>query len=150
MDLSGSSMHSVAAYAAVLLGMAGPVVAIIYSLRIELRDFWRRPMMVAAVLTLAAVVTAYVSGDRLVTAHPELLRDPQVRPHLEYADRVLLPGAGFFVVAILTGTLNPRTGALRVMLPMLLTGFSVLVLTLILLSGDAGARTLWDRLLGAV
>jgi hypothetical protein len=70
-----------------------------------------------------------------------------VAPHLEYADRLLLPGVGFFVVAVLTGLLNPRTGALRTVLPLLLTGFSVVVLVLVVLSSDSGARVLLDQIL---
>ena len=145
MDLDADALHTLAAYTSVLLGVAGPVAALVYSIRVSQRDFWRRPMMVAATLAWLAVLGAYVSGSRLVDAEPRLLGDPQVAPHLEYADRLLLPGTGFFVLALLTGFLNPRTGALRLMLPMLLSAFAVVVLALILLSGDAGMRELWDR-----
>ena len=74
------------------------------------------------------------------TTDPSLLDNPMVAPHLEYADRLLLPGAGFFILVVLTGVLNPRTGVLRTVLPILLVGFAVVVLVLVVLSGDSGAR----------
>ncbi|WP_432479505.1 hypothetical protein [Nocardioides sp. GXQ0305] len=147
MDLDPDSMHVAAAYAAVALGVLGPVLGILYAVLVDRRDLWRKPMLGGATLTLAAVLGAYLSGRRLVEAHPSLADDPIVAPHLEYADRLLLPGVGFFVVAVLTGLLNPRTGALRTVLPLLLTGFSVVVLVLVVLSSDSGARVLLDQIL---
>ena len=149
MDVDPDSLHLLAAYAAVVLGVLGPVLGLVYSLLVERRDTWRKPMLGAATLTFAAVVGAWVSGRQLLEAHPGLADDATVAPHLEYADRLLLPGIGFFVVAMLTGLLNPRTGALRTVLPLLLTGFSLVVLVLVVLSGDADARSLLDRLVGS-
>ena len=149
MDLDVAALHTVAAAVAVLLGVAGPVVGLVYAVRVERREFWRKPMLVSGTLTFAAILAACFSGRRLVSDQPALLTRPDVVPHLEYADRLLLPGAGFFVLVVLTGTLNPRTGALRTVLPLLLTGFSLVVLVLVLLSGDTGARQLLDRLLAS-
>ena len=147
MDLDPSSVHTLAAYAAVLLGVVGPVLALVYAVRVERRDFWRKPMLVAGTLTSLAILGAYLSGRKLVSDHPRLLTDPEVVPHLAYADRLLLPGVGFFVFVVVTGVLNPRTGAMKVVLPLLLTGFAVVVLLLVVLSGDSGARLLLDRVL---
>ena len=143
------ALHTAAAYVVLLLGVAGPVVGIVYALRIDRRDFWRRPMLVTGTLTFLAIVGAYISGHRLVSDHPGLITDPGVAPHLEYADRLLLPGAGFFVLVVLTGVLHPRTGVLRMVLPMLLTGFAAVVLVLVVLSGDSGARHLFDTMVEA-
>jgi hypothetical protein len=147
MDLNADSLHLLVAYAAVLFGVLGPVTGLLYSLLVDRREAWRKPLLATAVLTFVAVLGAYFSGRRLVTLQPGLADDPMVAPHLEYADRLLLPGAGFFVIAMLTGLLNPRTGALKTVLPILLTGFSVVVLVLVVLSSDSGARTLLDRIL---
>lgn len=149
MGLDVGAWHTLVAYAAVLCGLAGPVLGIIYAVRVETRDFWRRPMMVAAALCFGSVVLAHLSGRRLVADEPELLRNPAVIPHLEYADLLLLPAAGFFILAMLTGLLNPRTGALRTMLPLLLTGFAAVVLLLSVLSGDGGARLIVDRIVAS-
>lgn len=149
MDLGTENLHSLAASAAMLLGVLGPVLGIVYSLRIDRRDFWRKPMLVGGTLTFVAVLGAWLSGRRVLEAHPRLAHDPTVAPHLEYADRLLLPGIGFFVLVVLTALLNPRTGVLRTLLPFLLTGFSLVVLTLVVLSGDSGARSLLDRVLSS-
>jgi len=149
MDLDPGSLHTTAAYVAVVLGIAGPVIGIVYAVRIDRRDFWRTPMLVSGTLTFVAILGAYLSGRRLVDADPSLLSDPLVAPHLEYADRLLLPGAGFFILVVLTGVLNPRTGVLRTVLPILLVGFAVVVLVLVVLSGDSGARHLLDEIVEA-
>jgi hypothetical protein len=147
MDLNADSLHLLVAYAAVLFGVLGPVTGLLYSVLVDRRDAWRKPMLGTATLTFIAVLGAYISGRRLVDLQPALVDDPMVAPHLEYADRLLLPGVGFFVIAMLTGLLNPRTGALKTVLPILLTGFSVVVLVLVVLSSDSAARTLLDQVL---
>ena len=80
----------------------------------------------------------------MLADNPQLSAEPQVGAHQEYAARLVLPIVGYFVLAALTGWLNPHTGALRLALPMLLTGFAVVVLVLVVLSGDADARSLWE------
>ncbi len=147
MELELDSLHIVAAYVALLLGVLGPVIALVYAARVERRSFWRLPMLVSAALSFAAVLTVYLSGRHLVSTHPKLLHEPGVGAHIAYADRLLAPATAFFLLAMLTGLLNPRSGALRIVLPLLLSVLSVLVLVLVLLSGDSGARELLDRLL---
>ena len=146
MDLDLAALHVVAAYAAVLFGVVGPGLALIYAIRVERRDYWRVPMLVGATLTFATTLTSYLVGRRLADDYSQMLGEPGVRAHLEYADRLLLPAAGFFVVAVVTGVLNARTGVLKTMLPLLLTGFAVIVLGLTLLS-DAGVRAIVDRII---
>ena len=149
MDVDADTLHTVAASVAMLLGVAGPVLAIAYAVRIDRRDFWRLPMLVSGTLTFVAILAAYFSGRRLVDADPSQLDNPMVAPHLEYADRLLLPGAGFFILVVLTGVLNPQRGVLRTVLPILLVGFAVVVLVLVVLSGDSGARQLLDTIVAA-
>lgn len=144
MDFGDVSLHTAAGWAAVGLGVLGPLLALGYALRVEHRDSWRTPMVAGAVLSFAAILGAYFSGR--AADRSRLLEDPGLVGHVQYAERLVLPAAGYFVLAILTGLLNPRTGVLRLMLPMLLTGFAVVVLALILLSGDEGPRLIWDRI----
>lgn len=144
MEILGLPLHSVLAIAAAVLAPVGCLVSLWYAVRPEHRDAWRFPMMIGATLATAAIFGAYVSGERMLTEHPELAIDPMVMAHQEYAARLVLPTAGFFIMATLTGWLNPRTGALRLALPLLLSGFAVVVLVLVVLSGDADARSLWD------
>lgn len=147
MELELDSLHIVAAYVALLLGVLGPVIALVYSARVERRSFWRVPMLVSGALSFAAVLTVYLSGRHLVSEQPRLLHEPGVAAHVAYADRLLVPATGYFLLAMMTGLLNPRSGALRIVLPLLLSMLAALVLVLVLLSGDSGARNLFDRLL---
>lgn len=145
MEILGLPLHSALAIAAAVLAPVGCLVSLWYAFRPDHRDTWRYPMMIGATMATAAILGAYVSGDRMLADNPRLAVDPMVGAHQEYADRLVLPTVGFFVIAILTGWLNPRTGALRLALPMLLAGFAAVVLVLVVLSGSADARSLWDE-----
>lgn len=149
MDFSGLSWHEASVALAIVLGPIGCVVSCGYALRVDHRDNWRRPMLLTAVLGAAAILAAYVTGERALAADPELAAI-QLQGHREFALKLLLPTVGWLVVAVLTGWVNPRTGALRVMMPVLLTGFAVVVLVLVVLSGDPGARSIWNSVVGAV
>jgi hypothetical protein len=144
MEILGVPLHEALAIAAAVCAPVGCLVSLWYAFRPESRDAWRYPMIITATVATATILAAFISGDRMLTNHPQLSSDPQVGAHQEYAARLVLPTIGYFVMAALTGWLNPRTGALRLALPMLLTGFSVVVLALVVLSGDADARSLWD------
>jgi len=146
MDILGVPLHTVLAYSAAALGPIGCLTALWYAVRPERRDTWRYPMMITVTLGAAAILGAFVTGDRLLTDQPNLAADVQVVDHQEYAERLVLPTIGFWVMAVLTGWLNPRTGVLRLALPLLLTGFAAVVLVLVVLSGDADARSIWDSM----
>lgn len=147
MDMDLGTLHTVTASVTVLLGVLGPVLSILYAVRVDHRDSWRKPMLVSGTLTFVAVLAAYFSGRRLVAVDPGIVREAGVAPHLDYADRLLVPGAGFFVMVVLCWVLHPRTGVLRTVLPLLLTGFSVVLLVLVVVSGDSGARLLLEEIL---
>ncbi len=146
MEILGVPVHTVLAYAAAAFGPIGCVTALWYAVRPERRHVWRYPMMITATLASAAILGAFVSGERLLSESPALGIDADVTSHQEYAERLVLPAIGFWVMSVLTGWLNPRTGALRLALPLLLSGFAVVVLVLVVLSGDTDARSIWDSM----
>lgn len=146
MEIAGLPLHTVLAFAAAGLGPIACLVALWYAVRPERRHVWRYPMVVTATVGAAAILGAFISGDQLLNDQPNLAADAQVVDHQEYATRLVLPTIGFWVMAVLTGWLNPRTGALRLALPLLLTGFAVVVLVLVLLAGDADARSIWESM----
>jgi uncharacterized membrane protein (DUF4010 family) len=150
MEILGLPLHSALAISAAVLGPVGCLVALWYAFRPDHRDAWRYPMLITAVLATAAIFGAYVSGEQMLADHPELADDAQVVDHQQYAARLVLPTVGYFVMATLSALLNPRTGALRVALPILLTAFSVVVLVLVALSGDEDARSLWEAIRGTL
>lgn len=144
MEILGLPLHAALATSAAVLGPLGCLLAIWFVVRPDHRDTWRYPMLITAVLATASILATFVTGNQMLTDHPELADDPMVTAHREYASRLVLPTIGYFVIATLAGWLNPRTGALRVALPLLLFGFAIVVLVLVVLSGDAQARSLWS------
>jgi len=146
MEIFGLPAHSALAISVAVLGPVGCLVALWYSFRPDHRSFWRWPMLITAVLATASIFGAYFSGEQLLADHPELADDPMVVDHQQYAVRLVLPTVGFFVMASLSALINPRTGALRVAMPILLAGFSLVVLVLVVLAGDADTRSLWETI----
>lgn len=145
MEILGVPLHTALALSAAVLAPLGCLVSLWFAIRVDHRDAWRYPMMITATLATVSILAAFVSGDRMLTDHPELAADPMVAAHQQYASRMVLPTIGYFVLATLAGWLNPRTGALKLALPLLLSGFALVVLVLVVLSGDADARSLWDE-----
>ena len=145
MEIVGLPWHTVLAYAAAGLGPIGCLTAIWYAVRVERRSFWRWPMLITVTFATAAILGAYITGDQLLNDRPNLAADADVAAHREYAQRLVLPTIGFWVTGTLTGILNPRSGILRLALPFILAGFAIVVLVLVILSGDADARSLWDN-----
>jgi hypothetical protein len=146
MEIVGLPWHTVLAYAAAGLGPIGCLTALWYAVRVERRSFWRWPMLITVTFATAAILGAYITGDQLLNDRPNLAADAEVIAHQEYAQRLVLPTIGFWVMGTLTGWLNPRSGMLRLAMPFLLAGFAIVVLVLVVLSGDADARSLWDSI----
>lgn len=141
MELAGS-WHESFVLAAVVLAPLGCLVSLAYALRVDHRDAWRRPMLVSALVGAVAVLGAYITGDRALADNPDLAANPQLLVHQDYAARLVLPSVGWLVVATLTGWLNPRTGAFKLVMPMVLAGFALTVLALVVLTGNGDARQL--------
>ena len=110
MEIVGLPWHTVLAYAAAGLGPIGCLIAIWYAIRVERRSFWRWPMLITATFATAAILAAFVTGDQLLNDRPNLAADADVVAHQQYATRLVLPTIGFWVLATLTGWLNPRIG----------------------------------------
>lgn len=146
MEIFGLPVHTVLALAAAVTGPVSCAVTLWFCLRVDHRDTWRYPMMITVTLATVSILGAFVTGDRMLDSDPQLAADPTVAAHQQYAARLVLPTVGYWVLGSLTGWLNPRTGALKLMLPLILAGFALVVLVLVLLSGDADARSLWDSM----
>jgi hypothetical protein len=148
MDFGGTTWHEVFVLAAVVLGPIGCLASLGYAFRVDHRDSWRRPMLTTALFGLLAILGAYVTGERTLTDNPDLAVDPQLRAHQDYAANLVLPTVGWFVVATVTGWINPRTGAFKLLMPMVLAGFATVVLVLVVLTGSPDARSLLRDLTG--
>ena len=148
MEISGLPLHALAVHAAVVLGPVGALAALAYVVLPRRRDPLRWPMVALVVVATAAIVVAYLSGDSLLESRPELGQAPLVRTHEEHAEVLLWLTLGFCAIAVLTGAAHRRGGVAGVALPAVLGAAAVAVLAQLVLTGEAGARSVWGAVAG--
>ena len=142
MEINGLPLHPLVVHAAVVFGPLAALAALGYLVP-RWRPILRWPLVVLAVIATAAIVLAYYSGGDLLDSKPELEASPLVEKHEELGDQLLWVGLGFGLVAIVTGLVHARRGALRVVLDVLLAVAAVVLLVWVFRTGEAGARAVW-------
>jgi hypothetical protein len=143
MEINGLPLHPLVVHAAVIFGPLAAVAALAHVLLPRWRTRLRWPMVVLAVVATGAIVVAYLTGENLLEHKPELESSPQVEAHEERGEQLLWVSIGFAVVALVAGWLSTRTGALRVVLDVLLVGAALIRAGWVFLTGEAGARAVW-------
>lgn len=142
MEFNGLPLHPLVVHAAVIFGPLAALAGLLHlvpSLRAKVR--W--PMVVLTVVGVGALVVAYLSGGDLLDERSELGQLPQVQEHEDLGTQLLWIGLGFGAVALLAGWLSTRTGAVRVLLDVLLAVASVVLIVWVFRTGEAGARAVW-------
>jgi uncharacterized membrane protein len=142
MEINGLPLHPLVVHAAVVFGPLAALTALGYLVP-RWRDTLRWPMLVLAVIATGAIVLAYFSGGDFLDSKPELESSPQVETHEERGEQLLWISLAFGLVAIVAGWLHARSGALRVVLDVLLGLTAVALLVWVFLTGEAGARAVW-------
>lgn len=142
MEINGLPLHPLVVHAAVVLGPLAALTALA-SLVPRWREALRWPMVVLAVVATGATVLAYFSGGDLLDSRPELGTSPQVQDHEELGEQLLWISLAFGAVAVVAGLLRARTGALRIVLDVLLAVAAVVLLVWVFRTGEAGARAVW-------
>lgn len=110
-------------------------------------------MLVLGVIAGLAVVAAYLTGDSFRESNA-FFNDPstpvsqRIDKHESWAQKLLWTSLAFSAVAVLTAALHRRTGAVRIVLNVLLVVTALAVLVLVVLTGDAGSRAVWDGFAG--
>lgn len=146
MEINGIPLHPLAVHAAVVLGPVAALTALLYLVP-SLRDRLRWPMVVLAVVAGVSIWVAYLSGEdfldsaRFDGVAGELAE--RIEEHEELAETLRLVVSGFTVVAVVAGLLHRRTGAVRVVLSVLLAAAAVALAVWTFLAGEAGARAVW-------
>ena len=143
MEINGLPLHPLVVHAAVVFGPLGAVAALVYVLVPSWRDRMRWPMVGLALVATGAIVVAFLTGNNFLNSRPELQQLAQVQTHKSRATTLLWVTLGFAVVAVVAGTLHERTGAVRLVLRLVLGLAALAVLIGVLLTGDAGARAVW-------
>lgn len=142
MEINGLPLHPLVVHAAVVFGPLAALAALAYLVP-RWREKVRWPMVVLALVATASVVLAYLSGNDLLDNRPELGRIPALQTHEDRAGILLWTTLGFGVVAAVSGWWGGRSGAVRILLDVLLGVGAVAVLVLVVLTGDAGSRAVW-------
>ncbi|CAN5256485.1 hypothetical protein BH09ACT12_BH09ACT12_22120 [soil metagenome] len=147
MEINGLPLHPLAVHVAVVIGPLAALVALAYVLRPAWQARLRSTLVVGAVVAVAAVVVAYLSGDSFREANAFFNQPGEtadlIDEHEELAGVLLLVTLGFGAVAVLVGLLHTRGGAVRTVLQVLLAAAALGVLVLVVLTGEAGARAVW-------
>ena len=142
MEIDGLPLHPLVVHAAVVFGPLAALAALGYLVP-TWRDRVRWPMVALAVLATASIVAAYLSGNALLDARPELRASPQVQIHQDRARLLVWVTLAFGVVALAASWRHARPGALRVGVDVLLALGAIALLVLVVRTGDAGARAVW-------
>ncbi len=144
MEINGLPLHPLVVHAAVVLGALAPLAALAYVGLPRGRALLRWPMVGLALLGAATIVAAYYTGRSFFNSRPpEIQANPQVLTHEHLARQLLWITIGFGVVAVAAGWLSRRTGAVRVVLDVLLAATALAVLVWVARTGEAGARAVW-------
>ena len=142
MEINGLPLHPLVVHAAVIFGPIAALVALAFLVpRWRLRLRW--PMVGIAVIATLSIVAAYLTGNNFLDHKPELRTSPQVQTHEDRARQLLWVTIAFGVIALASGWFATRTGALRIVLDVLLGIAAVATLVLVFLTGEAGARAVW-------
>ncbi|GAB3196287.1 hypothetical protein GCM10027062_05190 [Nocardioides hungaricus] len=142
MEINGLPLHPLIVHAAVVFGPLAGLAALAYLVP-RWRDWVRWPMLVLAVIATGSLVIAYFSGGNLLDSKPELESSPQVQTHESLGGQLLWISLAFGLVAVVSGWIDARSGALRVVLDVLLAVAAVVLLVWVFRTGEAGARAVW-------
>jgi hypothetical protein len=143
MEINGLPLHPLVVHAAVVMGPLAAIAALLHVAVPRWRVRLRWPMVVLALAATAAIVVAYFSGGSFLDSKPELESSPLVETHEQRGEQLLWVTLAFGVVALVAGWLSTRTGALRIVLDVLLGVAALVLLVLVVRTGESGARAVW-------
>ncbi|QZY30147.1 DUF2231 domain-containing protein [Nocardioides coralli] len=144
MEISGLPLHPLVVHAAVVLAPLGALTALAYAVPGRFRERLRWPMLLTALAATGSVVAAYVTGTDFLERRPELADNAQLLTHRDRARLLLWVTLGFGVLALAAGWWHQRPGVVRPVLAGLLAVSALGLLVLAVLTGDAGARSVWE------
>ena len=145
MEINGLPLHPLVVHAAVVFGPLAALTALAYVVLPAWRDRLRWPMVVLALMGTGAITAAYFTGMNFFNSRPPELQQLEIlQTHRTRAIRLFWVTLGFGVLAVLAAWLHTRTGAVRVVLNVLLGLAAVAVIALAVLAGDSGSRAVWE------
>lgn len=150
MTINGLPLHPLVIHAAVVFAPVAGLLAIAYMVP-RWRHHLRWPVLVVAVLAAVLVWFASATGDSLkhtadlrsaMAANPALAR--AIHHHEDLAGKLQASTWALAALAALVWWFHHRPGWIRNVLLVLLPVCGVAALVLVVLTGDAGARAVWN------
>ena len=148
MEINGLPLHPLVVHAAVVFGPLAAVAAILYAVLPGWRDRLRWPMLALVLLATAAIWTAYYTGVSFRSSRDFFNQPPlaaRIDKHAHLARILRWVTTGLALVAVLAAWLHARAGAVRVVLSAGLVVAGLATLVYVVLTGDAGARSVWSQ-----
>jgi hypothetical protein len=157
MEIAGLPLHPLVIHAAVAITPLAVFLAVVFAVRPRWRYLTRWPAAVAALLALGAIWAARITGNDLASTRPEL--GPLVRDHAARGN-VLSWVVILFTIVVAVGVwglggqsgftsgIGERSTKVAVFdraVPALIIIASLAVLVYLFLTGDAGARAVWQQ-----
>jgi hypothetical protein len=159
-SINGTPLHPLVVHVAVVLIPLAALCGFAYAARDGWRWWLRWPMVVAAVVGAGSVGLAYLTGRQLYHQRFALAQGPlrdAINTHRHWAHLLIVAAAAYVVVAALAAWALGGPSALvsgwgaratvtawRVPALALLVLGALVVLVLVVLTGDAGARAVWN------
>jgi len=155
MHIAGLPLHPLVVHAAVVLTPLAGLLAVVFAVAPRWRYLTRWPTVVLTAAAFVSVWVSRLSGDSLLNEKPQLRQ--LVATHEERGRQLSLLMILFLVVVVVaawalsgaSGLISGRgarqtpAAALDKVLPTLVVVSAVLVLVWVVLTGDAGARSVW-------
>src|SRR3954447_6316464 len=145
--VAGLPLHILVIHAAVVFTPLACLAAIGYVVLPKYRDMLRWPTLVLAVIAVGAVWTAYLTGnnfyasERFANVAGEL--KDHIQTHQSYAKTLRWIASGFGIVTVAATYLHDRSGPGGRILGALVVVGAVATLVWVVLTGDAGSRSVW-------
>jgi uncharacterized membrane protein YebE (DUF533 family) len=146
-EFAGLPLHILVIHAAVVFGPLAALGALAYVAVPRYRDLLRWPALVVVLIATGAIWTAYYTGnnffasDRFANVSGEL--QDNIETHKGYASTLRWIASGFAIATVAATYLHTRTGATRMALGALVAVGAVATLVWVVLTGDAGSRSVW-------
>lgn len=151
MEINGLPLHPLIVHATVVLVPIAALVALLYVAVPKWRDRLRWPMSVGGVLGGILIYATYLTGNSFRDANPTMFDNQdltevykRIQAHQELANTLVWVTIAFGVIALMNGWLHKQSGGTRIALNALLVAGAVATLVFVFLTGEAGARALWD------
>ena len=157
MEFAGLPFHFLILHAAVVFTPLAGTAAIAFAVLPRWRYLTRWPTAALTLIALVSVWLSRISGQAYLSDNPELA--PAVQTHMSRGVTLSLLMILFTVVVAVavwglggrsgfasgSGAVQTRVAVFDKVLPAALIVASLLVLVWVFLTGDAGARSVWER-----